>query len=98
MNKRVSFGFSIIFFLLGIYFVIANPTSSAFITFGMLLIAVAVITTLLPIFFPRRAKVELRIVGTRTIPVSEIKKRVKRTRKPKIRKRKTKKRTRKRRK
>ena len=81
-----------IILLLGIFFVVANKTSAEWITFGMFLIAVAIITTLLPIFFPPKARVELRVVGTRTIPVKEIKRRVKR----KPRRRKPKKKTRKR--
>jgi uncharacterized protein (DUF58 family) len=83
----------VVILLLGIFLIVANPLSESYVWLGMFLIAVAIITTLLPIFFPPKARVELRVVGTRTIPVKEIKKRVKGKRKIK---RKSKKKTRKR--
>ncbi len=92
MNRRLSFILSVVILLLGIFLIVANPLSESYVWLGMFLIAVAIITTLLPIFFPPKARVELRVVGTRTIPVKEMKKRVR----AKPKRRKPKKKTRKR--
>ena len=69
---------TIILFLLGISIVILNPLNAMAISFGMLLVAVAILNMAVHVYFPQQPQgtVELKVINVRTEkkPVKKAKK------------------------
>jgi membrane-bound ClpP family serine protease len=74
---------TVILFILGIIIVFLNPINPVAISFGMFLVAVAVLNIAVQIYFPAvpSSPVELRVVERRVKPKSKSKKRVKKAKK-----------------
>ena len=63
MNKSVSLVLSIILFLIGLTLVVSNPGNSAYITFGMFLVAISLLSALIPAYFPKKIEhVRLKLI------------------------------------
>ena len=65
MKLEHSLGLSVILFIIGILIVIAGATNTPMIALGMLFIALAIISILIPVNFPEKRAVRTRAVKGR---------------------------------